>query len=166
MQYKKEISFHILVTSLLHLCMFCSYWHKHINLKSTQKKQGWKWALKAIPFRGQKPSKIGDHKRLISSFVFLCLVLLLQIHKQVVFCKHRHHFAMPIFILSLAFQHECIFSSFVSIGVFFFSFGFLDFFPPFLELFLMIYSTFWFRTFVFKEWQGKLYHLKFRNGSS
>jgi hypothetical protein len=35
-----------------------------------------------------------------------------------------------------------------------------------LELFLMIYSTFWFRTFVFKEWQGKLYHLKFRNGSS
>jgi len=49
---------------------------------------------------------------------------------------------------------------------FFFSFGFLDFFPPFLEFLKMIYSTFWFRMFVFKEWQGKLCHLKFRNGSS
>jgi hypothetical protein len=58
------------------------------------------------------------------------------------------------------------FSSFVIIGVFFSSFGFLDFFPPFLELFLMIYSMFWFKMFVFKEWQGKLCHLKFRNGSS
>jgi len=53
MQYKKEIFFHKLATSLLHLCMFYSYGHKHTNLKSTQEKQWWRWTLKPIPSRGR-----------------------------------------------------------------------------------------------------------------
>lgn len=33
--------------------MFCSYQHKHPNLKSTQERQWWKWALKPIPSKGK-----------------------------------------------------------------------------------------------------------------